>query len=260
MGGHEVREQGDYNVLLTQDRETLPKRFEAAGYRAIAVMPGLKNEWPEGAFYGFQKIYGERDLDYRGPDFGWWRIPDQYSLAKLDALVLGPDPRPRAFVFMPTINTHIPFRPTPPYQPDWSRMLTAHPYDEAAAAAAVKKTPEWLNLRAGYADAFAYTFQYLAGYLRARPDEDFVLILIGDHQPAASVSGEGARWDVPVHIVTSRDAVAGALRAVGFHEGVALRAGEPAIGNMPMLTAWLLAAFDSRATARGTSYGSGASP
>ena len=256
MSAHEVRDQGDYNVLLTQDRETLPKRFEAAGYRAIAVMPGLKKEWPEGAFYGFKKIYGERELDYRGPDFGWWRIPDQYALAKLDALALGPGPRSPAFVFMPTINTHIPFRPTPPYQPDWSRMLGPHPYDDAAAAEAVKETPEWTNLRAAYADTFAYTFRYLAGYLRARPNADFVLVLLGDHQPAASVSGEGARWDVPVHVVTSRDAIAGALRAAGFREGVDLRPGEASIGNMPMLTTQLLDAFDSHSAASGTGYGS----
>ena len=259
MSGHEVRDQGDYNVLLTQQRETLPKLFAAAGYRALAVMPGLKKEWPEGVFYGFDKIYGERDLDYRGPDFGWWRIPDQYSLAKLDAIALGSLPRPRAFVFMPTINTHIPFRPTPPYQPDWSRMLGPHPYDEAAAAAAVEETPEWTNLRAGYADSFAYTFHYLAGYLRARPHADFVLVLIGDHQPAASVSGQGARWDVPVHVVTSRDAVAESLRAVGFIEGVRLPAGRPPIGNMSMLTTWLLAAFDS-GPPPATGYGSHSAP
>ena len=31
-----------------------------------------------------------------------------------------------------------------------------------------------------------------------------MLILVGDHQPPALVSGAGASWDVPVHVVTSR--------------------------------------------------------
>ena len=82
MSGVEVRDTGDYTLLLTQRRETWPKLFEAAGYRAVAVMPGLRSAWPEGAFYGFDTIYDALALDYRGPDFGWWRIPDQFSLAR----------------------------------------------------------------------------------------------------------------------------------------------------------------------------------
>ena len=44
----------------------------------------------------------------------------------------------------------------------------------------------------------------IGGYLRLRPDRDFVMILIGDHQPAAAVSGKDAPWTVPVHVIASR--------------------------------------------------------
>jgi hypothetical protein len=81
MSGVEVRDPGDYMLLLTQNRDTWPKRFRAAGYRAIAVMPGMRSAWPEGRFYGFDAIHDELALAYHGPDFGWWRIPDQFSLA-----------------------------------------------------------------------------------------------------------------------------------------------------------------------------------
>jgi len=209
------------------------------------VMPGLKNDWPEGAFYGFSAILGERELDYRGPEFGWWRIPDQYSLAKIDSLALGPGPRSRVFLFFPTINTHIPFRPTPPYQPDWSRVLGAHPFDDAAAAASIAQSPDWTSLGVPYAESFVYTLRYLGGYLHARPDADFVLILIGDHQPAASVTGVGARWDVPVHIITSRGAVTHALREAGFVAGLDLTPMSRRVGGMADLTTILLRAFDS---------------
>ncbi len=90
LTGLDVREPATYDLLLTQQRPTLPKRFASLGFRALAVMPGLKNDWPEGAFYGFDAILGERELDYAGPEFGWWRIPDQYSLAKLDSIALEP--------------------------------------------------------------------------------------------------------------------------------------------------------------------------
>jgi hypothetical protein len=251
LTGLDVREPVIYDLLLTQERPTLPKLFASAGYRTLAVMPGLKNDWPEGAFYGFGAILGERELDYRGPEFGWWRIPDQYSLAKLDSLALGPGPRSPVFVFFPTINTHIPFRPTPPYQPDWTRVLGAHPFDDAAAAASIAQSPDWTSLGVPYAESFVYTLRYLGGYLRARPDADFVLILIGDHQPAASVTGVAARWDVPVHVVTSRGAVTRALREAGFVAGVDLPPMARRVGGMADLTTVLLRAFDSHGAETG---------
>src|SRR5690606_20220416 len=61
MSEHEVRDVGQYGLLLTQRRETLPTLFSKAGYRSIAWMPGLKNPWPEGGYYGFASIYGERE-------------------------------------------------------------------------------------------------------------------------------------------------------------------------------------------------------
>ena len=244
MSGFDVRDPGSYSLLLTQQRDTLPKLFEAGGYRAVAVMPGMKNAWPEGVFYGFDKIYGERDLDYRGPDFGWWRIPDQYSLAKLPSLEGRSGSRRPLFVFLPTINTHIPFMPLPPYQPDWERLLGEHPFDADEVAARVNVTPDWTKFGEPYGESFAYTFTYLAGFLRERADTAALLVVIGDHQPAASVTGPGARWDVPVHVVTRRLDIAAALLDAGFIDGVGLGA-RPAIGTMKDLTALLLRAFDS---------------
>jgi phosphoglycerol transferase MdoB-like AlkP superfamily enzyme len=244
MSGFEVRESGSYAKLLTQQRDTLPKLFKAHGYRAVALMPGLKSAWPEGVFYGFDTIYGEQEIDYRGPDFGWWRIPDQYALASLHVLEPRRAERTPLFVFLPTINTHIPFLPTPPYQSDWARLHTAEPFDAATVAASVARTPDWESLGGPYGESFAYTFTYLAGYLREQADSDGVLVLLGDHQPASSVAGLGARWEVPAHIVTRRDDIAAALLAAGFIEGVELRPQQPTLGAMPELTRVLLHAFD----------------
>ena len=148
-------------------------------------------------------------------------------------------------MFFPTINTHIPFRPTPPYQPDWTRVLGPHPFDDAAAAASIAQSPDWMSLGLPYAESFVYTLQYLAGYLRARPEADFVLVLLGDHQPAASVTGVDARWDVPVHVITTRSAVTRALRDAGFVAGLDLTPTSQSIGGMADLTTILLRAFDS---------------
>jgi hypothetical protein len=243
MSGVEVRDTGDYNLLLTQRRETWPKLFAATGYRALAVMPGMKSAWPEGAFYGFERIYDEAALDYRGPDFGWWRIPDQFSLARIATLNEGSESHAPLLAFLPTINTHIPFLPVPPYQADWDRVLTTDPYPAEDVAASRAEMPDWEALGEPYADSFVYTFTYLAGYLRERAGADETLLLIGDHQPAASVAGVGARWDVPVHVVTGRADVAAALVDAGFVDGVALAPQQRPIGTLPELSVLLLEVF-----------------
>jgi hypothetical protein len=223
LSGLEVTEGGDYDLLLTQPRETLVHRFARAGYRTLAVMPGLRQAWPEGAFYGFDAILGAQALDYRGPALGWWRIPDQFALARLDSDELTDAAgRPRLAVF-PTINSHIPFRPTPPYQPDWGRLLAPDPFDPADIAACVSRTPTVSDLPDAYTDSLAYLFRVLAGWLHHRPDMDLVLLVLGDHQPPAIASGEGSPWDIPVHLITGRAALTDALVAQGLAPGLTLR-------------------------------------
>jgi len=246
MSGVEVRDTGDYMLLLTQQRETWPTLFRDAGYRSIAVMPGMRSAWPEGSFYNFDTIYDELALEYRGPEFGWWRIPDQFSLARIAELEAHSDSHAPLMVFMPTINTHIPFLPVPPYQADWQRVLEHEPYPPEDVDASLAQMPDWEALGGPYADSFVYTFTYLAGYVRDRAGADETLVLIGDHQPAASVAGVGARWDVPVHVVTSRADLAAALVKAGFVDGVALAPQQRPIVTLPELSVLLLDTFESK--------------
>ena len=245
MSGMEIRDPGDYAVLMTQKRDTLPKKFEASGYHAIAVMPGMRSDWPEGSFYGFDAIYGEREVDYRGPEFGWWRIPDQFTFSRIDALAAESGTHRPLFVFLPTINTHIPFLPVPPYQPDWRRLEGSDAFSKIETQASLARTPDWMNLGRPYADSFVYTFTYLAGYLQQRMSPDTVLILLGDHQPAASVTGVNARWDVPVHVVTRNADIGASLLAAGFIEGVALPPNSHSTRKMHELAPVLLHSFDA---------------
>jgi hypothetical protein len=244
MSGVEVRDPDTNALLMAQKRDTIVTTFKRAGYRTIALMPGLWQSWPEGAFYGFDEIYGGARLEYPGPQFGWFDIPDQFALAKFDAEeanVANGDQRAPIFMFFPTISTHTPFRPTPPYQPDWQRMLTDRPFDQGDLDRAFDAQADWLDLGPSYVDAMTYTYATLTGYLRANADRDFVMILLGDHQPPALVSGEGAPWDVPVHVITSRRAVLDRLQVYGFREGLTPK--RPVIGRMHRLLPVLLDAF-----------------
>ena len=89
----------------------------------------------------------------------------------------------------------------------------------------------------------AYEYASLSGYLRHQPD-DFVAIVIGDHQPPAAVSGRDAPWRVPVHVIGRRRPVLDRLIVHGF--GPVIEPQPPSIGAMHALVPMLLDAFDAR--------------
>jgi hypothetical protein len=241
LSGVEVKNEDVNTLLMTQQRNTLVTTFGRHGYRTAAVMPGLQSAWPEGSFYGFDHIYGGADLEYRGPDFGWWSIPDQYTFAWIDRHEIARDSRQPAFVFFPTITTHTPFSPIAPYQPDWNRLLTSNPFDDPAVELAMDESPDWMNLGPSYTRSLEYDFRTIGGFLRLTSDRDVVMILVGDHQPPSAVSGEHASWDVPVHVIASRHQVLDALVAQGFRRGLA--PAHPSVGHMNALAQMLLNAF-----------------
>jgi hypothetical protein len=210
---------------MAQKRRTLVTALGGRGYRTVAVMPGLQEYWPEGAFYGFDRIYDTQQLAYTGPSFGWWPIPDQFALAQLDHLELARKDRAPVFAFLPTTSTHTPFSPTPPYQASWARMLTPQPYDEAEYQKAWAEPPDWLNLGPSYVHSIDYALATLGGFVGLPRTRDVVLVLIGDHQPPAVVSGEGAPWDVPVHVVSNRGRAARCADRAGVHARHAPAAG-----------------------------------
>jgi hypothetical protein len=246
LSGTEVRDQRTNLRLMAEQRDTLVKVFGRQGYKTIAIMPGLLRGWPEGSFYGFDTIYDHATLDYQGPPFGWWDLNDQFALARADALEIAPHPRRPAFVFFPTITTHAPFTPAPPYQPDWARVLTPDAYDQRDLDRAWSDTPDWTNLGPSYVQALDYAYATVGGYLRLRADRDFVVVLVGDHQPPGLVSGAGASWDVPVHVIASRGGVLDRLRRHGFRNG--LPPATPAVAGMHTLLPLLLDAFGGEGT------------
>lgn len=243
LTGVDVRDQYAYVAVMASSRDTLPKAFARQGYRSIALMPGMRQAWPEGAFYGFDLIYGRDLLGYQGPKFGWWSIPDQYTLAKFDAAELAPAPRAPVFAVFPTSTTHAPFGPVAPYQPDWSKVLGPDAFAPADVDRAMAETPDLTNLSPSYGKALAYELTTFAGYVREHAGDRMVMILIGDHQPLAAVSGKGAPHDVPVHVIASPGAVLDRLRAAGFSDGLDPR--RPALGSMHALVPTLMGAFGS---------------
>jgi hypothetical protein len=247
LSGIDLTDPFRHDVLLTSDRQTMLDTFEQAGYRTIGLYPAMSWAWPEESFYGFDHYHDGPSLDYRGPELGLWFLPDQFSMARINELYPpNLDDKPR-FIFYPTINSHIPYRPTPPYQPDWARITSETPFSEEAAAAALADEIDWTRLFDGYISTIEYTLEWLAGYLALPQPRESVLIIVGDHQPAGGITGPDPSWNVPVHIVTRNPTIAERLRLSGFEDGV-----DPdpeAIGHISDLNQIVLSVFDSRGLA-----------
>jgi hypothetical protein len=190
-----------YRLLLSSQRRTLPEYFAAAGYRSLNIMPGLKKSWPEGAYWGFDRLITARDLGYEGPEFGWFDIPDQWTLKKALEVIDG-EPHPPQFTQIVLVSSHTPFAPVPPYVEDWSDV---GPYKSIAQAewTQIYRDPDWWHLEAPYLKSVRYDLKALAGWLRQLKGQPLVIIL-GDHQPPGFVSGSEAPHTVPIHVL-SRD-------------------------------------------------------
>lgn len=244
LSGVRIADPGDYQSLLTSNRSTLVARFAAAGYRTLALKPGLKYPWPEGWFYGFDQILDARRLNYRGPIYGWWAIPDQYSLHWLHQTAVAPAGRAPLFVVFPTIISHAPFTPVPPYHPDWSVFDDLFEATDASDVMELNRRLHGRELAEAFLHSIRYNLQILGGYLRQYAPENALLVVLGDHQPPAVVGGREISWQVPVHVFSRDPALIEASLLAGFQPG--LLPGPAALGGIESLGPWLLRLLDSQ--------------
>jgi len=244
LSGLRIADQGDYQDLLASDRATLASRLAAVGYRTISVMPGLKYAWPEGQFYRFDQIYNAEQLRYPGPAYGWWVIPDQYSLYHIHQIEVAPAGRAPLLVFYPTINSHAPFAPLPPYRPDWSVFEAPPTAAVVAEAVELNHRLDGRELASAYLQSVRYNLAVLGGYLRRYAPANALLLVLGDHQPPAVVGGREIPWQVPVHLFSRDPALIEAFEQAGFRSGIT--PGPAALSGIEMLGPLLLRTLDSR--------------
>lgn len=247
-----------HDLVLTTQRPTLVSMFRSKGYETFGFYPALTWDWPEKSFYGFDHFTDARDLGYKGPKLGFWTIPDQYSLARFAQLNPITPASKKRLTFFPSITSHMPFHPVPPYQNDWQKVLSNTPFDEAQMAKVYAQSEDWLNMRRGFTGMMEYNYQWLAGYLAQPAVRDRLFIVLGDHQPAANVTGPNVTWDVPVHIFSKNPALLQRFIDRGFKPG--LEPTEPRVGTLFDLTRILSDAFDSGQNAQQIKPATGLTP
>jgi hypothetical protein len=238
-----VDSQQRYDHLVTTDRETLTSLFRRAGWRTVASVPANTRDWPQGEFYGFDQVYDSRNVGYRGPRFGYPTMPDQFTLDAVHRLELARLDRRPVMAEIDLISSHAPWSRTP-------RLIDQARVGDGSVYAGMPETlpsetdiwPDPDRVRSAYAGSIDYSLRSVIAYLEAYADDDTVVVLLGDHQPATIVSGQDPGHDVPVTLIARDPTVTDRIAAWGWTPGLRPSAGAP-VWRMDAFRDEFLAAF-----------------
>jgi phosphatidylglycerophosphate synthase len=217
-----VNTQKRYDQLVASDRFTLSQAFKRAGWRTVDTVPSNNRRWPEGkTFYHYDKVYDRRNVGYRGPTYSYASMPDQYVLSALHRQELAVSDRPPVFAEMDLVSSHEPWTRIP-QMIDWDdvgdgSVFNSMPVDQVSQTA-LFSNPK--RVRAAYGRSIQYTMDALVSYVQHYGDDNLVLVVLGDHQPWAMVSGHGGNHDVPISVIAHDPAVLDRISGWGWQPGL----------------------------------------
>lgn len=218
-----------YSDLVASDRFTLSQAFKRAGWRTVGDVPSNVYAWPVGtSFYHYDQLYDSRNVGYAGPGFGYARMPDQYALAAFHRAELARTNRVPVMAEIDLASSHAPWAPLP-HLIDWADLGDGSVFDPMPAQG-LSSQYVWSDagrVRAAYAQSIAYSLSTVISFVRTHPDPDLVLVVLGDHQPASIVSGQGASHDVPITVIAHDPAVLDRIAPWGWQDGMRPGASAP---------------------------------
>ena len=153
------------------------------------------------------------DLGYAGLPFNWVTMPDQFTLAAFERAELDAAPTaPPVFAEIALISSHAPWTPIPDLLP-WDalgdgRGLRRHGRarrpDPGGGLERPRPRPRPVRPVDRLQPAHGRAPSPSAAPAASAP----LMVVLGDHQPAAFVSRDAGGRDVPVHVIGPPDAIA----------------------------------------------------
>jgi hypothetical protein len=218
-----VNREWRYDQLVASDRFTLSKAFKRAGWRTVDYVPADDRDWSQGSFYGYDKVYDQRNLGYVGPRFAFAPMPDQYVFLALQRLELAKRDRRPVFAEVDMVSSHAPWTRIPELI-DWSdvgdgSVFNSMPVGEMTTAAL------WSDhdrVRAAYGRSIEYSLNTLVSFVQHYADDNLVLVVLGDHQPSTIVTGlsPDLSHDVPISVIAHDPAVLDQIAGWGWEDGL----------------------------------------
>lgn len=222
LSGLWIDSQARYDRLMISNQPSLNRLFAEAGWKTVAAMPAITMDWPEAAYYGYRQILAAADLDYRGKPFNWVTMPDQYTLSAFERLGRAPARATgdKVMAEIALISSHAPWTPVPRLV-DWASVGEGTIFNAQAESgdppSVVWADPE--RVRRQYVQTIDYSLEALGSYM-SRFGRDTVFVILGDHQPAAIITGANTSRAVPIHVVSADRELVARFERQGFHAGM----------------------------------------
>lgn len=206
--GLRIENQGLYRLLINSQRPTLYHYAQKAGFQTVAVMPGIRLNWPEADYFGFDEILDAHSLGYKGEPYNWVTMPDQFTLSAFDRLIRRQSPRQPLFAQIALISSHAPWVPIAPVV-EWHEVGDGSIFNQWAESGDPPEVvwQDTVKVRDQFRQSVDYSLQVAFYYAeQQRPDSPLIIIL-GDHEPARFVSQVPGR-DVAVHFIGTPEQIA----------------------------------------------------
>jgi len=217
-----IDNQQRYSQLVASDRVPLSFAFKRAGWRTVADVPSDESDWNWGSsFYRYDKVYDRRNVGYAGPTFSYAAMPDQYILSAFQRMELAKPNHVPVMAEIDLVSSHTPWAPLP-QMVDWNKIGDGSVFDGMPAAGqsphVVWRDPQ--HVKAAYGQSIEYSLSALISFVQTFHDNNLVLVVLGDHQPATIVTGSGASHDVPITIISHDQNVMDRISSWGWQDGM----------------------------------------
>jgi hypothetical protein len=146
-------------------------------------------------------------------------MPDQYMFGALQRLELARPHRP-LFAEVDTVSSHMP----------WDRIPRMIPWNDLGNGSIFNRIPMYREpssfwwhpnqVKAAYARSLEYSLHALTSFVQHYGKKNLVLIVVGDEQPLAIVSGQHAGHDVPISIIAHDPSVLKRIRGWQWQSGL----------------------------------------
>lgn len=227
--GIKVTDQRQFLALKRAHPPTLVHAFKNAGYMTTTVMPATMRP-PRGPdLYDFETHFYSWEFGYRGVNFSWAPMPDQFALDFVRRNHIDKLDRP-LFLEYGMVSSHAPWNDQAPLIPDWDQIGDGSIYRTLEH---VRYPTTWDNLEQAqgpYLRSVLYVLEVLLRYIYAYVNDDSLFIVVGDHQPVGEITAHTESRGAIMHVISRNPTFTDKFVRHGFARGMRPKSPTPRLG------------------------------
>lgn len=216
--GVKVTDQMRYKRLYQMRPKTIVHYFVEAGYQTLLVQPATMRD-PGNIIYPFAQHRYSWEFGYRGRNFSWAPMPDQFVMDWIRRNEIDKAKAP-LFVEYNLVSGHMPWNHQAPIVDDWEKIGDGSLYRDIKSIRFDTDSSNLTRAQPAYLTAMLYDLEVLRRYIAKFVRDDTLLIILGDHQPVGEVTGFTESRGAPIHVVSKNPRFVEKFVARGYKRGM----------------------------------------